>query len=350
MDFFALSLASAVATLFLVFLIVLLLVLLSIHVWLRLTNGRCTSTRDLTGKVAIITGGNTGIGLEVVKDLARRNARIIMAQRSVTRGQQAAELVIAETGNQNIEVRECDLSRLRSVRAFCEDVLAKEAQLDLLICFAGGGAPWGRHLTEDGVELQFAQNHLGHFLMVTSLVDLLKKSAPARVVIVSSLAHKLGRFDLPNMIAFDQYVQHPFMQYADTKLANVIFAKELAERLAGSGVAVNALHPGTVYTNGIKFNSIFYLKAFLLLLCALYGKSTRDGAETIIHLAACEEVEGVSGQYYADCKQVACSRLVQNQQLRRQLWDESEKLCGMHAPRGTLALEDCKAKLLPSKY
>lgn len=213
------------------------------------------------------------------------------------------------------------------MKNFCTDILQCEERIDILICFAGSGAPFGRHLTEDGIELQFATNHLGHFLMVNMLIDLLKSSAPSRVVITSSLAHRFGSMDLENMVTLNKYIPHPYMTYCHTKLANVMFMKELSERLKGCGVTVNSLHPGTVYTNGIQYNTIWYLKFLLTLLCYLYNKSLEEGAQTIIHLAVCEEVEEESGYFFADCKKDSYNPLVDDVMLRKKLWNVSEKLC-----------------------
>ncbi len=298
-----------------------------LRVYFRLTCGICKSNKDLTGKVVIVTGGNTGIGKELVRDLAKRNAKIILACRSVERGKEAVNDIIESTGNNNIDVKKCDISSLQSVRNFCEDILDSEEKLDILVCFAGSGAPFGRHLTEDGFELQFATNHLGHFLLVNLLLDLLKSTPHSRIVITSSSAHLFGTLDLSNMVRFEKYINHPFLTYSDTKLANVMFMKELSDRLGDSGVCVNALHPGTIYTNGIKYNKIWYIKAFLTFICFLYNKTLEEGAQTLIYLAVSEEVEGVSGYYFSDCKKAKYNPLVDNQELRKELWDLSAKLC-----------------------
>ena len=292
-----------------------------------MTCGVCKSRRDLTGKVVLITGGNTGIGKELVRDLAKRNAKIILACRTVERGQEAMADIIETTGNHNIYVRKCDISSLQSVRMFCEEVLDSEERLDVLVCFAGSGAPFGRHLTEDGIELQFATNHLGHFLMVNLLLDLVKSTANSRIVITSSSGHLFGSLDLTNMVSFDKFVNHPFFTYCDTKLANVMFMKDLSERLSETGVTVNALHPGTVYTNGIRHNTIWYIKAFLTFLCFLYNKSLEEGAQTLIYLCVSEEVDGVSGQYFTDCRRAKYNPLADDIELRKELWKVSAKLC-----------------------
>lgn len=314
----------------LILVITLFLIIFSVltaRFYLRITCGICKSQRDLTGKVVLITGGNTGIGKELVRDLAKRNAKIILACRSTERGKEAVNDIMESTANNNIYVKKCDISSLQSVRMFCEEILDSEERLDVLVCFAGSGAPFGRHLTEDGIELQFATNHLGHFLMVNLLLDLIKSTPNSRIVITSSSGHLLGRLDLSNMVRFDKYINHPFLTYCDTKLANVMFMKELNERLINTGVTVNALHPGTIYTNGIRYNKIWYIKALLVFISFLYNKSLEEGAQTLIYLSASEEVDGISGHYFSDCKKAKYNPLVDDSNLRNELWKTSAQLC-----------------------
>lgn len=312
----------------------IMMVIISFKVHLRITCGICTSEKDMSGKVVIVTGSNTGIGMEAARELARRNAKVILACRCMKKGRVAAAEIISSTGNSKILVKSCDLSSLKSVRNFADDILNSESRLDVLICNAGGGSPPGRHLTEDGFEVQFQTNHLGHFLLVNLLLDLLKSTGSlgkcSRIVITSSLAHRFGSIDLLNMPKFDKYVPHPFLNYCDTKLANLLFMKELDRRLEGSSVTVNALHPGTVYTNGIRSVQIWYVKFFLLFLCYLYGHRTEeDGAQTILHLALDESLEGISGHYFADCQPTNYSPVADDITLSQKLWFMSETYCGL---------------------
>lgn len=321
-------------------LISILMVIVSFRTYLRITCGTCTSDRDMSGKVAIVTGSNTGIGLEAARELARRHCKVILACRSILKGRKAALDIISSTGNTNVHVKSCDLSSLKSVRNFADDILNSESRLDVLICNAGGGSPPGRHLTEDGFELQFQTNHLGHFLLVNLLLDLLKLTGGSngrcsRIVITSSLAHRFGSIDLNNMPRFERSIPHPFLTYCDTKLANLLFMKELDRRLVGTLVTVNALHPGTVYTNGIKSVKIWYIKYFLLFLCYLYGHRTKeDGAQTILHLSLDESLEGISGHYFADCQPTNYSPVADDVMLSKQLWSMSETFCGLERKNG----------------
>ena len=305
--------------------IVLLSLIFTCRTYLRLSFGRCNSQLELNEKVVIITGANTGIGREAARDLARRKARVILACRTLERGQEAAADIIESTGNRNVFAKVCNLSSLKSVRNFADDILSSEERLDILICNAGAGSPFGLHLTEDGYEVQFQTNHLGHFLLVNLLLDLLKKTSPSRIILTSSLAHRFGQIDLENIATADKYVNHPFLTYCDTKLANLIFMKELDRKLEGTGVTVNALHPGTIYTNGIRYNQIWYIKLFLLFLCFLYGQRTEEeGAQTIIELAVSQRLQHVSGQYFTDCSKANYNPLVDDVLLAHKFWNLSE--------------------------
>ena len=302
-----------------------------IRTYLSVTCGRCTSQKNMAGKLVVITGSNTGIGKECARELAKRGARVVLACRDIEKGRSAAQDIINSTRNQHVVVKHCDLSSLKSVRNFADDLLNSEEKLDVLICNAGGGAASGHHLTEDGFESQFQTNHLGHFLLVNLLLDLLKKSPSGRVVVTSSLAHRFGRIDLDNIAFAQKYSGHPFLTYCDTKLANVLFTKELSRRLKETtSVTVNCLHPGTVYTNSIRYNEIWYVKLFLLFMCFLYGqRSEEEGAQTIIHLSVSDDVEGVSGQYFADCHPSNYSPLADDISLASKLWTLSASLCGI---------------------
>ncbi|KAK8786950.1 hypothetical protein V5799_023283, partial [Amblyomma americanum] len=183
----------------------------------------------MSGKTVVITGANSGIGKETAKALCRRNARVILACRNLDKARVAAEEIAQQTGVRPVFMQ-LDLCSLKSVREFAQEVLEREERLDVLINNAGCLAPPKRTETEDGFEVTFQSNHLGHFLLTNLLLGLLKRSAPSRIVNVGSDAHRFGAFD--GDISFNRYNRNRI--YATTKLFNMLFTMELAERLAGS--------------------------------------------------------------------------------------------------------------------
>ncbi|XP_043930002.1 retinol dehydrogenase 12-like isoform X2 [Protopterus annectens] len=205
-----------------------LLILLVPRIRKFAAGGVCVSTARLDGKTVIITGANTGIGKETARDLAKRGARIIIACRDVIKGEIAAQEVIAETGNKQVIVRKLDLADSSSVKQFAEKILKEEQHLHILINNAGVMmCPYSK--TVDGFEMQFGVNHLGHFLLTFLLLDLIKRSAPARIVNVSSLAHLFGRINFSDLQSEKNYDSG--RAYCQSKLANVLFTRELARRL-----------------------------------------------------------------------------------------------------------------------
>lgn len=199
----------------------------------------------MTGKVVIITGANTGIGKETAIDLASRGAKIYLACRDTFRCEEARKDIIERTGTDDLYNRILDLSSLSSVRNFVKEFLEEETKLDILICNAGiMNVP--KSLTTDGFELQFGVNHLGHFLLTNLLLDSLKKATPSRIVVVSSHAYLRGNIkkeDLNSEVSYGG-----LSAYCQSKLANILFTRHLSKKLEGTGVTVNALHPGVVKT------------------------------------------------------------------------------------------------------
>ena len=206
----------------------------------------CQSKAKLDGKMVIITGANTGIGKETAIDLAKRNARVILACRSQEKGKKAEVDVRRESGNNDVHFRQLDLSSFTSIRKFAKEVLEEESCVDILINNAAVGVcPYMK--TEDGFETQFGVNHLGHFLLTNLLLDKIKQAPEGRIVNVSSIAHTLcGPLDLDTINSEEKYSS--FGAYNKSKLANVLFTKQLAKRLEGTNVTTNCLHPGGVDT------------------------------------------------------------------------------------------------------
>ena len=206
----------------------------------------CKSKARLDGKTVIITGANTGIGLETAVDLAKRNARVILACRSVERGETAAVEVRKRSGNDNAVFVQLDLASLDSVRKFAAKILEEEPQIDILINNAGVMGIPERKLTQDGFEMLFGVNHLGHFLLTNLLLDRIKEAPSARIVTVSSLGHAQGNMDFNNLNSERSYSR--WTAYGTSKLANILFTRSLAKRLKGTRVTANVLHPGAINT------------------------------------------------------------------------------------------------------
>ena len=216
--------------------------------------GVCRSKARLDGKTVIITGANNGIGLETAVDLAKRNAaRVILACRSVERGEKAAVEVRKRSNNDNVVFRQLDLASLESVRKFAAKILEEEPRIDILINNAGVMALPERKLTKDGFEMQFGTNHLGHFLLTNLLLDRLKEAPSARIVNVSSVAYKMGSIKMDNLNSEHSYTS--WGAYCQSKIANILFTRGLSKRLEGTNVTANALHPGAIFT-GLQQHSL----------------------------------------------------------------------------------------------
>lgn len=193
----------------------------------------------------IITGANTGIGKQTAIDLARRGAKIYLACRNFDKCEEARKEIIELTGNKNVFNRELDLSSLESVRTFSEKFLKEENRLDILINNAGIMI-CPKSLTKDGFETQIGVNHMGHFLLTNLLLDLLKKSSPSRIVVLSSLAHIAGYIKKDDLNSEKSY--NRILAYGQSKLANILFTRHLATKLNGTGVTIYCVHPGSVNT------------------------------------------------------------------------------------------------------
>ena len=207
--------------------------------------GVCYSKAKLDGKTAIITGANTGIGLETAVDFAQRNGRVILACRSEEKGEAAVELVKKRSGNNNVLFMQLDLASLESVRSFSARALDSEAHIDILVNNAGVMACPSMK-TVDGFEMQFGVNHLGHFLLTNLLLDRMKEAPSARIVNVSSSAHRSGKINFDDLNSTKNY--NRFSAYGRSKLANILFTRSLAKRLEGTKVIANVLHPGLIKT------------------------------------------------------------------------------------------------------
>ncbi|XP_054022630.1 dehydrogenase/reductase SDR family member 13 [Dryobates pubescens] len=285
----------------------------------------------LHGRTAIVTGGSGGIGAATALELARCGARVILATRSALRGEAAACRIRTETGNPEVQFMQLDLSSLKSVRAFASTFLRQEPHLHLLINNAGVSAGG---MTEDGFSLPFQVNHLGHFLLTQLLLERLQSCAPSRIVIVASSAHCAGRLRLGALGHPPPGLWSTFQDYCDSKLANVLHARELATRLQGTQVTCYAVHPGFVNTELFR-HAPLWLKPFLIPLAWLFFCDAAEGARTSLHCAMYEGLECFSGRYFTDCHLQEPWPPARDDRLALALWEASERLVGLREPAGS---------------
>ena len=276
------------------------------------------------GKVVLITGGISGIGKAAATALAGMGATVVITGRNEERGKRALQEIREESGNDGVELILADLTVQDEVRRLAEELRERHNQLEVLVNNAGLVLS-ERTETPDGIEMQLAINHVAPFLLTNLLLDLLKESAPSRIVTVSSDAHRWAKIDLDDLQSRKRY--RGMQVYGKTKLANIMFTYELAERLEGTGVTANCMHPGGVNTNfgnnqGGPMNLLFRLfKPFM--------RSPEQGADTLIYLASSPEVEGMTGKYLADRKVKAASDAAYDETTRKRLWEASEELTGL---------------------
>jgi dehydrogenase/reductase SDR family protein 13 len=271
---------------------------------------------DLDGKTFLVTGANTGIGRETVRDLAGRGAKVFLAGRSEAKTRPVIEEISGQTGNQQLEFLPLDLGDLDSVRAGARAFLERGEPLHGLINNAGLAGQQG--LTASGFELQFGTNHVGPFLFTDLLLDRLKESGPARIVNVASASHYSAKGIDYEAVRRPTRTRSALPEYSVSKLANVLHAQELARRLEGTGVTTYSLHPGAVASDiwrGVPWPIRPVIKLFM--------RSTQDGAKTSLYCATSSEVAGESGQYYDNCRRKAPSQ-VATPELAGELWERSQ--------------------------
>lgn len=281
--------------------------------------------QDLTGKVAIVTGGNSGIGVETVRALAYGGAKVVLCSRSIENGEQAVQLIKGKgAGKGEIEVFQLDLADFDSVRSFALKFLASYDRLDYLILNAGIMAcPFRR--TKQGFESQFGTNHMGHFLLTQQLLPLLlKQDIPSRVVAVASQAHMFGAPDIDDL-NFEKKKYSPWGAYGAAKTSNILFASEFSRRYKDSKIEAFSLHPGGIATN-LQKDVNFVLNFIFKYVTGFLWKTTEQGASTTIVAATSPELTGKGGAYLSDCQITSTSKAAADPELARKLWEASEKL------------------------
>jgi len=276
----------------------------------------------MDGKICMITGANSGIGKATALGLAKLNATVVMVCRSKESGQATQEEIINQTGNKNIDLFLCDLSSQEQIRKLVNEFKQKYQKLNVLINNAGVMLK-NRSECVDGFEMNFSVHVLAPFLLTNLLLDVLKKSAPSRVVIVGSAMHKRGKIDFDDLQCENKKYSLVSV-YGDSKLAEILITYEFSRRLKGTGITVNALHPGVVATNlgrdQSKFSQWFARKFF---------KSPEEGAETSIYLASSPEVEEITGKYFANKDPRESSEKSYNREDSKRLWEICAEITGV---------------------
>ncbi len=278
----------------------------------------------------VITGGNAGLGKATAVGLAEQGAHVVITSRDERRGREAAEEIRSRSGNDRVDVMRLDLADLASVREFADQVGRRYDRLDVLINNAGL-VQRTRTETVDGFETTFGVNHLGHFLLTTLLLDQLRASGPARIVVVSSDAHRSARkgLDFDDLMSERSYA--PFGAYGKSKLANIYFTRELARRLDATQVTANALHPGFVASRLGRDGDGGMLAEVAMVLGRPLASSPEKAARTSVHLASSPELEGVSGRYFARSREKQPSSVARDEEAARRLWAVSEELVSPRA-------------------
>ncbi len=278
----------------------------------------------LDGRICLVTGATSGIGLETAAGLAALGAQVVMVGRDRERGEQARKAVIERTGNDRVDLLLADLSSLAGVRGLAQEFLATHSSLHVLVNNAGT-VELKRTTTVDGFEKTFAVNHLSYFLLTNLLLARLRASAPSRIVNVASEAHRFGRLDLGDLQSEKGY--QAMRVYGTSKLLNILFTITLAEELAGSGVTANCLHPGAVSTRLGKNNGAW--ARLLIGLLKPFFLTPEQGAANSIFVAASDQLDGVSGKYFVKQRAVSPSRRSQRPGLARRVWARSSELVGL---------------------
>jgi len=275
----------------------------------------------MRGKVVVITGATSGIGQVAAEKLAAMGARMVLVARDRNR-REATLAQLRRVGPEAAHtIHYADLTRLSEMKRVAAEIAAAEPRIDVLVNNAGALFA-SRHVTEDGLELTFALNHMAYFVLTQGLRERLQGSVPARVVNTSSDAHKGNRLDFADLQSANNY--SGFKVYGRSKLCNILYTRELARQWAGSGVTVNCLHPGFVATRfGDQSGGML---SFGVRVAKNFAISPEKGAQTIVYLASSDEVAGVTGKYFYKCQQATPTREAQDDEAARKLWLETATL------------------------
>jgi NAD(P)-dependent dehydrogenase (short-subunit alcohol dehydrogenase family) len=276
---------------------------------------------DIKDKICLITGATSGIGKETALELAARHAVLVLPVRDIMKGETLKDEILEMTPEAQIEIMPCDLASFESVRSFADAFKTKYQQLHVLINNAGLWE-YNKKLSDDGIEMTIAVNHLAPFLMTNLLLETIKTSAPARIINVSSESHRRGTINF-NDIEFSRKYSG-IKAYGQSKLANILFTKKLSQILKGTGVSVNCLHPGFVKTSIFDTlpRPVFWMmKPFMI--------TPRKGAETTIYLATSDDAANFRGEYFVDCKPKKPNKEALRKDIADRLWDISADYVGL---------------------
>ena len=290
-------------------------------------------SNTMEGKTCLITGSTSGIGKEIVRGLAKMNATVVLVGRNKSRCEETVEEIrrgtssSSDTNNDLISYIVADLSSQASIRRLARQFLATHSRLHVLVNNAGVFLP-NRSTTVDGIEYTFAVNHLAPFLLTNLLFERVIASAPSRIITTSSVAHKGAHINFEDL-QFEKRRYNGLKAYGQSKLANILFTKELSRRSEGTGVTSNCFHPGGVRTNLVRTSPWYYRLIWAIISPFLV--SPRRGADTAIYLASSSEVKEISGRYYEKRKQVTLSKVADDNDAAIRLWRLSEELTQIKA-------------------
>ncbi|TLY09534.1 MAG: SDR family oxidoreductase [Thaumarchaeota archaeon] len=285
-------------------------------------------TPDLDGKTCLVTGATSGIGKETAIGLAKKGATVVLVGRNRDRCESTVKEIKAKINGateNKLSFYIADLSSRTSIHQLAKEYANDHQRLDVLVNNAGVFLA-KRTTAIDGIEYTFAVNHLAPFLLTNLLIDILKASSPSRIITTSSIAHEGARIDFDD-IEFEKRPYRGIKAYGQSKLANILFTKELARRLEGSGVTANCFHPGAVRTNLLDNNPWYY--QLIWAAAGVFFLSPEKGADTAIYLASSKHVEGITGKYFGKRKQVESSTEANDEKVAIRLWKISEKLTGV---------------------
>jgi NAD(P)-dependent dehydrogenase (short-subunit alcohol dehydrogenase family) len=279
------------------------------------------SSVNMTSKICLVTGGNSGIGKATALGLAKMGATVVIVSRNKEKGETAVTDIIAKSGNKNVELIQADMSSQNSIYKLAEEFKARHEKLHVLINNAGVYLT-KRITTEDGLESTFAINHLGPFLLTSLLLDILRASAPSRIVNVTSDAHNSAKVDFDDLQGEKRF--SGWQAYGQSKLAMILYTHELAKKLEGTGVTVNSVHPGVVRTNFAKNNGGLVALGFRFLGMFFIGPEI--AARRILYVATSPDLDGVTGKYFSKMHEARSSHESYDDESAKRLWQISEQL------------------------